>query len=65
MDKNSKEYKAALVLREWAMTQFILEIQMFEEPVDQALFDLCAALEELFPELVAELEAQQGGDGVH
>ena len=65
MDKNSKEYKAALVLREWAMAQIIGDIQLFGEISDEALFDLCACLESLFPELIMELEAQQGGEGVH
>lgn len=63
MDKDSKEFKAALVLREWAMAQILGDIALFGNIADESLFDLCACLEELFPDLIEELERAQKSQG--
>ena len=55
-------YEAAKTVRRWAMREIIEDISLFGEMQDEAMFDLCAQLEEVFPGIVEEIEREDDLD---
>ncbi len=59
-DDDTKEavYEAAKLLRRWAGCELAMDIKVFGDVTDDAVIDLMAALEELFPDIIDDLNAE-------